>query len=444
MIPYLKSLLQDTPKPIGSLLAHIPYRFRPGIGRPYVQHIQTIDVFEKSGVQQKKAFIVSEFKKLLHEAMSIPFYKELYASLGAPNDVSNFSDIAELPIIRKEMLRAVPLENRSYRMPGRYIANTGGSSGAPLDFYITPQLIPIEWAHMHTIWAKLGYKQAMLKLIFGGRNLGEKSLAYDGLRHSYTINVYKGFGDLLPALRKITKTEVFSYLHGYPSALAEFADNCAQQAPDVVEILRQTLKGAFLGSEFPAPIYRDRIESVFGISTVSWYGHTERAILAWEKNEKFIYHPFQTYWYCEVIPNDETGGWRLIGTSYGNFASPFIRYDTGDDVEPVEMHDGLLVSFRIRSGRLGEFVLDRHGAKIPLTALVFGRHHRLFDIAKFIQVRQVKDGRMTVVVTLKDKLPPGFVFAEWFDNSGLDMDIQLEIVEKPILSSAGKVTLKVQ
>lgn len=443
MIPYIKSLLQETPKPIGVLLSHIPYRFRPGIGLPYAKHHKTITTFEKLDIEQQKALITLKYQKILQAAMRVPFYKNLYAAQGqTPGYFRNFSDIAKLPVITKDMLRSVPLEDRSFETLGRYIANTGGSSGSPLDFYITPQLIPIEWAHMHTIWAKLDYRPSMLKLVFSGRNLGDKSIVYDGLRHSYTINVYKGFSDLLPRLRKVIKNNSFSYLHGYPSALAEFADNCEQQAPDVVENLRRTLKGAFLGSEFPAPLYRDRIESVFGIPTVSWYGHTERAILAWEKDEKYVYHPFQTYGYCEVIPNEETGGWRLIGTSYGNWASPFIRYDTGDDVEPVEIKDGLLVSFRIRSGRLGEFVLDRNGAKIPLTALVFGRHHRLFDIAKFIQVRQVKDGVMTVLVTLKDKLPPGFVFSEWFDNSGLDMDIGFETVDEPILSPSGKVTLK--
>jgi len=207
--------------------------------------------------------------------------------------------------------------------------------------------------------------------------------------------------------------------------------------------LRTTLQGAFLSSEYPAPMYRDRIEEVFGIPTVSWYGHTERAILAWEKKEKFVYHPFQTYGYCELIPNSETGGWKLIGTSYNNFASPFIRYDTGDDVEPVEIIDGLLISFRVRSGRLGEFVLDRKGVKIPLTAIIFGRHHPLFDISLFIQVHQKHEGHMTVIVTPKEKLSPDFKFKDWFDSSGLDLDIDFKIVEKPILSPSGKVTLKI-
>ena len=445
VIPYIKSLFQDVPKPVGSFIARLPYRFRPGIGRSYAQQQRNILSFDLMAIEQQKAFILSNFQKLLCESMHVPFYRDIYASHEIkPEDIRSFSDIAKLPVVTKEMLRSIPLEDRSRAIRGRYITNTGGSSGSPLDFYITPSLIPIEWAHMHTIWAKLGYKQSMLKLAFGGRNLGNQSLAYDGLRHGYTVNVYKGFKDILPDLRKIIKKERFYYLHGYPIALAEFADNCERHAPDVVQMLGPTLRGAFLGSEYPAPMYRDRIESVFGVPTVSWYGHTERAILAWEKDKRYVYHPFQTYGYCEIIPNEDNGGWRLIGTSYGNLASPFIRYDTGDDVEPVEMRDGLLFSFRIRSGRLGEFMLDRNSVKIPLTALIFGRHHRLFDIAKFIQVRQVKDGEMTVIVTLKESLPSGFIFAEWFDSTGLDMDIGFEIVEKPILSAAGKVTLKVQ
>jgi len=443
-IPIIKSFFQDIPKPLGKALSFIPFGLRPAIGKAYSSNQKRIESFASWDIENKKLFILAKVKETVETALQIPFYKELYAAKGiCLEDIRAFSDIAELPIINKEMLRFYPLEKRSNYVKGRYITNTGGSSGTPLDFYITPRLIPREWAHMHTIWGKLGYKQSMLKLGFGGRNIGQKTLVYDGLRHGYTINVYKGFHDILPELRRVLGKERFNYLHGYPSALAEFAKNCETYAPDVVDILRTTLNGAFLASEYPAPFYRDRIEEIFRISTVSWYGHTERAILAWELSEKYLYHPFQTYGYCEVIPNEKTGGWRLIGTSYGNFASPFIRYDTGDDVEPLEIKDSLLVSFRIRSGRLGEFVLDRRGVKIPLTALVFGRHHRLFDVAKFIQVRQAAAGEMTVIVTPIKSLPPNFKIEEWFDSKGLDMQTEFEIVDNPILTPLGKVTLKV-
>jgi len=444
-LPIIKSFFQDIPKPLGKTLSFIPYGLRPAIGKAYSSNQRRIESFAAWDIEKKKGFIFAKVKEAVRMALQAPFYKELYSAKGiCLEDIHTFSDLSELPIINKEMLRFYPLERRSNYVQGRYITNTGGSSGTPLDFYITPRLIPREWAHMHTIWGKLGYKQSMLKLQFGGRNLKETSLVYDGLRHGYTINVYKCFHDVLSDLRRILKKEQFYYLHGYPSAIAEFAQNCETYAPDVVNVLRRTLKGAFLASEYPAPFYRDRIEEIFRISTVSWYGHTERAILAWELDQKYVYHPFQTYGYCEVIPNEKSGGWHLIGTSYGNFASPFIRYDTGDDVEPVEIKDGLLVSFRIRSGRLGEFVLDRRGVKIPLTALVFGRHHRLFDIAKFIQVRQTAVGEMTVIVTPIKSLPPNFKIEEWFDSTGLDMKTEFEIVDKPILTTSGKVTLKVQ
>lgn len=444
IIPLIKTSFQNIPYPVGCLLAKIPYRMRPWIGHFYRENQSRILAFEKMNTEQKQNYIVDRMRKVITNSMKIPFYRKLYADHGVrPENIHDYSDIARLPIVSKEMLRNIPLEERSFRAPGRYVVNTGGSSGATLDFYITPAQIPVEWAHMHTIWAKYGYKQSALKIGFGGRNLGNKSIVYDGLRHQHTINVYTDFKCILPALRKVVAKGNVRYLHGYPSAMAEFAENCMRLAPDVVESLRYSLCGAFLGSEYPAESYRLKIESVFDIPTISWYGHTERAILAWEKQEKYVYYPFQTYGYCEVVPNPETGGWKLIGTSYGNSASPFIRYDTGDDVEPVEIRDGLLQSFRIRSGRIGEFVLDRQGVKIPLTALIFGRHHRLFDIAQFVQVQQTTSGEMTVIVTIKGDIPRGFVFSEWFDNTGLDMKIQFRAVDKPILSPSGKVTLKV-
>lgn len=445
IIPRVKSLLQAVPRPLGTMLSYVPYRLRPGIGPPYARYQRDIEIFEQLESPQKKGFIVAKIQRLLRAAMRVPFYHRLYQAHGVcPEDVRSLVDIANLPIVTKEMLKAVPLQERSFPVRSRYLTNTGGSSGSPLSFYITISLIPSEWAHMHTIWSKLGYTQSMLKLVFAGRNLGNRSFLYDGLRHQYSVNVYKGLESVLNDLRKITRNTSIRYLHGYPSAVAEFAQGCERFAPDLVDTLRQTLRGAFLGSEYPAQVYRHRIESVFDIPTISWYGHSERAILAWEKEGEFIYHPFQTYGYCEVVPNPDTGGWKLIGTSYENFASPFVRYDTGDDVEPVEIRDGILISFRVRSGRAGEFVRDRRGVKISLTALIFGRHHRIFEIARFVQVRQEKDGEILVIVTPQKPLTTGFVFAEWFDTTGLDMKIDFEIVDKPILSTSGKVTLKVK
>ena len=445
MIPYIKSLFQSIPKPVGTLVSKVPYQMRPGIGFSYAQKKKLIHQFEFMDGTVQKELILSRVREVAGKAMNVPFYRDLYSSHGIKLDeIQSFSDITSLPIVTKDMLNEFDIEQRSRTFRGRYKANTGGTSGKTLSFYITPGLIPNEWAHMHTIWEKLGFRQDHLKLGFGGQNLGAKALVYDGLRHSYAVNAYKPFDEILHHLNIVVRNNDIKYLHGYPSALAEFARNLFENAPGLLDALKKKLQGIFLGSEYPAPVYRQEIEKAFLAPSVSWYGHTERAVLAWEKHEPYVYHPFQTYGYCEAVKNEETGTWRLIATSYYNFVSPFIRYDTGDEIEPVEIEDGILRSFKITAGRVGDYVIDSFGSKIPLTALIFGRHHAVFDIARFVQVRQEKAGEMSVLITPKADFPNDFVFDQWFDRSSLSMKVDYEILPEPIRTALGKVPLKVK
>src|SRR5690606_8345135 len=147
------------------------------------------------------------------------------------------------------------------------------------------------------------------------------------------------------------------------------------------KLLSDNLEGVFLGSEYPHAHYRNVIEEVFNVKTISWYGHTERAVLAYEKNEKFKYEPFNTYGFAEAVEID-CDNYQLIGTSYYNFAPPLIRYNTNDIISDVAIEDGILKSFRITKGREGEFVIDRNNKKINLTGLIFGRHHEIFNHSK--------------------------------------------------------------
>src|SRR5690606_5365982 len=118
---------------------------------------------------------------------------------------------------------------------------------------------------------------------------------------------------------KILKNYQIKYLHGYPTSIYDFAIYCKENNPILTSLLRKSLLGAFLGSEYPHEKYRKVIEEVFGIETISWYGHTERSILAYEKSQKYTYEPFLSYGYTEVLKNanDE---FELIGTGYYNQA----------------------------------------------------------------------------------------------------------------------------
>lgn len=443
-VPVLKKYLSRIPYPMGVMISQVPYSWRPGMGFVYRRRRHEMLEFDAMEQEQKRKFIFHRFHRLVSFAIDhVPFYRDHYTQNGFSIDqLRGFDDIDRVPRVTKADLRDYDLEQRSAEQSGRYMENTGGSSGSPLSFYIMPQSIPHEWAHMHRIWSKLGYRQSDLKLCFGGRNLQERAVGYDGLRHHYAVSIYAPYEQIATELKRILRRRYIRYLHGYPSALHDFACFCRDHDNELAARLRDQLEGAFLGSEYPSPAYRQSIESVFDIQTVSWYGHTERAVLAWERNEPYVYEPFGSYGYAEAVVDADTGMTKLVGTSYYNFASPFIRYDTGDEIGIVCQDEGLLEAFSIEGGREGDYVLDENGKRISLTGLIFGRHHRVFDVAKFIQVEQTHQGLLTIVVTPRSELTPDQASA-MFDVSGIRMRFEFRIVTEPIKTLSGKVVLRI-
>ena len=443
LIPLIKAVLKDLPEPVGFLLAKVPYGWRPRFGRTYATRRREIGRFEGLDIRQRQEFVLQRVRAIVaHAIENVPFYKDLYRERGFRlAHLKRFAGIRDIPVITKSDLKAAPLERRSAPAPGRYVENTGGSTGEPLAFYVLPRLIPHEWAHMHAVWGRLGYRSRHVKITFAGFNTKEKPLAYDGLRHQYSASIYRPFAEVADALARLLRRRAVPYIDGYPSALYDFACSCERSDHEVVPLLQSALRGCFLTSEFPPPEFRRKIDSVFGVPSISWYGHTERAIMAGEKETPWVYHPFQTYGYCETLEAED--GHHLVGTSYDNTASPFIRYDTGDPVAPLDEEDGLLKAFEMRGGREGEFVLDANGERVPLTGLIFGRHHKLFGMVRFLQVRQERPGEATILVTPQGELPSPPAWLDWFDATGVDIDFAFEVLEEPLRTPVGKIKLKV-
>ncbi|MFH1118139.1 MAG: hypothetical protein V1792_29810 [Pseudomonadota bacterium] len=441
----LTSIVTSLPPPVGKLLTLIPYGFRPVLGGVYRRRQAEIAALTTATSSEKEDFVLERMRTIVSHAWdNVPFYRHLYEAAGfRPERITCFDALGEIPLVTKEMLSACDLEERSSAVPGRYVANTGGSSGTPLSFYILPSSMGHEWAHMHHIWRKLGHSLSDVKLTFIGRNVGDRIVPYDALRHQFAVNIYRPNEEIAQALRSVMQRITSAYLLGYPSALYEFASYCESEDPELTRLLASRLRGGFLGSEYPAPAYRDKIESVFKIPTVSWYGHTERCVLAWEKEDKDVYFPFHSYGFAEAVRNPTTGRINLVGTSYYNTASPLIRYNTEDEISPLDTACGLLESFRVQGGRKGDYILDKNGKKIALTGLIFGRHHRMFGIARFVQIAQREPGKAVLYVTIADDSLPLKDYPEWFDLSDVEIDFVFRRIDSPILTESGKVILNV-
>jgi phenylacetate-CoA ligase len=424
----IKNLANNLPAPLGLCLSYIDYKFRLG---PKYSH------YKNAAAKSEIDFFPALIAIVKHAQENVPFYSEFYRVKGFHYSMlKSVDDIKLIPIVQKSDLQAYPLSKRCAPNLNGILSNTGGTTGQPLDFKLDNGSFAREWAHMHTIWETLGYEASSLKLTLRGKNLGNEPIKYFFNQNEFQINAYCDFEEVLIALEKILSKYKIQYVHGYPSAIYDFMSNLADVNTPLLQKLKTNLKGVFLGSEYPAPHYRSAIEQILSVPTMSWYGHSEMAVLAYEKYEKYVYVPFASYGLAEAVEID--GRQHLVATSFDNYVCPLIRYDTGDLIEPVKITRGILEAFKISEGRLGEFIVDGRGRHISLTALIFGRHHDIFGYAKFVQIYQPNEGKIDVFVVTDLQVSE---VESKFDFSNVDIEVCFYKRLSPMKTKLGKVPL---
>lgn len=427
---------------IGALLNRLPYIILPKIGKVYNKCQK--DINEYVATCDKQVWLFNKMYSIVEYAINnIPFYKEFYRLKGFDiNQLQSFEDIKKIPIVKKSDLSEVPLEQRSNTNLSHYLANTGGSTGSPFTFYRTPNQRIKEMAYYHHAWGQLGYKKHKLRFQFVGRQ-EKNGCTYDFSRNQIRASVYEPFENVIKEITRINKICSLEYIQGYPSVIYEFALFCKEHAEAYKKSrLKKTIKGIFLNSEYPNPIFRKCIEEVFGIKTIASYGLSEGCSLAFDLSSG-VYNVEQSYGYTEVQMEDD--GLHLIATSFDSFAAPFIRYDTNDVVEDVVFKDHIIQSYTMNSGgRSGQYIIDKNEKRISLTGLIFGKHHKLFDYCNQLQLSQSEKGRATVYYVPKDNIPKDFEPAVLFDSSGIEISFEFQEIEQPIKTKNGKVLLLVK
>lgn len=418
------------------------WRIRYAVGyKSLKKHDMEYRYFSSLCLSDKKSWIFNRVSKITqHAQQHNPFYHEFYHYHDFnSNLLRTFDDLSNIPIVSKKDLRS-SASKWMLDLPKYTSSNTGGTSGNPLKFYTSKTQRNREFFYVNKILDKLGGSRKENRAVFRGVNLGDVAWKYSSDYDAFFINMYKPLSEIAPELLHFFSTTKIQFLHGYPSTIYQFASYCLKKENlPLRKAVNSNLKGILLSSEYPALCYRDVIETAFPVFSISFYGHTEGTVLAVEDSEPFIYKAYHSYGFVEGIEFND-GNTHLIGTSYDNIASPFIRYDTEDSILPIGLNNNLLNSFAISNGRIGEYILDIDLNQISLTALIFGRHHKIFEIADFVQISQDKPGFATIHITTSQSTILHDINT-WFDLTNVNILFTLKRMISPIRTKIGKVPL---
>lgn len=437
---------------LGSLLGLAPPRYL--LGGRFRRALRVVQEAQWWPADRAREYQLRELQRICSLAFEkAPFYRQSFEAAGfQPGDLKSIEDMAALPTINRSTLRdhLDAMCAASVNGSGVDYISTGGTSGAPLQFYIGADRSALEYAYLTTTWERCGYRLGMPMAVVRGRIVAEDR---DGLRHEYDPilrhHYYSNFHMTDDNMRRYldhVRGIGPCFLHAYPSsafALARLVRDRGLARPG-------NIRGIMAESENVYPDQRAFIEEVLGARMFSSYGHSEKAVLAAECEHSTAYHVWPTYGYMELL--DEQGqpvttpGKRgeIVGTSFINTVVPFIRYRTGDYAtyagDRCEACGRQHTLIQDVEGRwpAGAFVTS-DGSLISMTAV--NVHDDTFANARQFQFYQDTPGRTVLRVVATDRFGEEDLarirrtLARKFDGR-LQFDIQ--IVDSIPLSPRGK------
>ena len=330
-----RKLYEAIPLPVKQSIALIPFSWLAGAA--YRNNIKDGKKFESASRQEILAFQTLRLRETLEFATDqVPAYHRFK---GIVARLSPFEALQDFPLLDKDILQA-DINNhlpRDFAKIPHYECTTGGTSGNQLQLFLDDASQAIDMACMHRQWARVGYTPQQRKATFRGVSFaGLKpgiNWQYNPIYNEMQFSPFQMKDSTLDAyVEELIKFQP-AFFHGYPSAISFLAEYVERKG---LAVKLPKIHAVLLGSEGCLPTQRDCIERAFNTRVFSWYGHSERVILAGECEKNSTYHHFPDYGALEIITEDGTScnieGQRgeLVGTGFLNRCLPLIRYRTGD------------------------------------------------------------------------------------------------------------------
>jgi phenylacetate-CoA ligase len=323
----------------------------------------------------------------------VPFYRD---AVRIPAGDLVHAPPAELlerfPFIDKETVMEQQSAFLNERADRRFLlyATSNGSTGTGIGVWRSKRESDIEKAFYCHAWGRLGFdfdRSRYLRIGYdAAQPLDAAPTWLQGNRLMLSPDHVQA--EHLDAILRAVRRFEPRYIHAYPSAalaLAELLDN-GRHAVD------WPLRGVLLASEPASPGQLERIERVFGAQVSISYGLTERTNLAFALHAHGHTSPYRfepLYGRTETLAHD--GRHEIVGTSLWNEVMPLIRYRTADCAAIDAAGQCTAIE-----GRLQEYVLDRHGNRLP--GLMIALDACTWDFIKSCQLYQREPGKVLLRV----------------------------------------------
>jgi phenylacetate-CoA ligase len=268
-------------------------------------------------------------------------------------------------------------------------SSTSGSSGEPLQYYITKDVASINWAGVFRAWGWSGYRIGDKRVNIGGsamvpaksldlqkriRLLLERTILVSTLN----INDQKMHDYIHKLLRYKPQ-----YIYGYASSIYLLAEYLIKNNIDGIQ--PQCL---FSTSELLLPHYRTTIQKAFHSQVIDCYGSYDGGSQAIECSSHDGYHMTSEKSIIEFVDeigktvnNGEPG--EIICTDLYNYAMPFIRYAVGDI--------GILENKRCSCGRGLPLIKSIEGRSLDFIFLPNGNKIRGLDFVDVFYQYQINE-----------------------------------------------------
>jgi phenylacetate-CoA ligase len=383
--------------------------------------------------EQINSYQFNQIKYILNYAFKyVPYYANLFDQIGfQPDKIKSADDIQVIPFLTKTLIRDnfKELISTEKVSGGHYVATTGGSTGEPLKILLDYNSVFKENAFINHFRSKIGYSDKDKLATFRGVEFGDKLWKFNPMQNELILSPFKlSKSTLRIYLKRINKYKP-NYLNGYLSSIYFFAQLLSDNNLEI----KCQLKGVFLISENIDIEQRNFIDDFFKVKSATFYGHSERCIIA-EEIEPNLYTFDPYYGYTELIENVDSS-FSIVGTGFLNKTMPLIRYKTDDKCE-IYVKEKVSILGRWHSN---DFLIGINDEKVFHSAFNF--HSDIFQNVTGYQFIQKVKGKAEFLITVNSRFKDTEIRLMQNEIQKKTKDVvnfEINVVESFVLSKRGK------